>query len=337
MVIRSGEMIRRAPIPSATLVLILGFVLRTPLLSQSEPECPGCSSLPRSLLDELPTEPDPIEAPLTVPDFDPDVREPASEQAATPPRDKQESSSAPRVFPPPHDSIGDFAETHFSSLAWKAFVWEDYLLSSEVLIPVGLGLGAVVIHHWDKQLLRQWGGALGGHQTYSNIGLYVSIGAAVGTGLVFPGEGRNWWDNAWSMGESYGVNALTVYVLKSTVQRPRPGSTPGTGIGIHSFPSGHAASAFASATLIQRNSGWLAGAPAYGLAAFTAFERVESHRHYPSDVFAGAAIGTLSSGIMDSLHWGSGPGRGIAGARGDVRVSFEERPRGFDLEVCVRF
>jgi membrane-associated phospholipid phosphatase len=139
------------------------------------------------------------------------------------------------------------------------------------------------------------------------------------------------------MGESYGSSALTVYTLKSLVQRPRPGSTPGTGNGTHSFPSGHSASAFGSATLIQRNSGWLAGAPVYGLAAFTAFERVEAGRHYPSDIFAGAAIGSLSSGIFDSLHWGSGEGRGIARQLTDVKVGFEDRLHGAHLEVGFGF
>lgn len=237
------------------------------------------------------------------------------------PRDQANPPPAPppQAEPPkeedllhPHHSLGDAVETHFSAKAWRYYVWDDYLTSLEILIPASLAAAAVIIHPWDKQILKKWEGLLGGHQTYSNIGLYTSIGLAVGSGIFFPGEGRNWWDQAWNMGESYGSAALTVYVLKSSVQRPRPGSTPGTGNGTHSFPSGHASGAFGSATLIQRNTGWVAGVPAYALAAFTAFERVEAGRHFPSDIFAGAAIGSLSSGIFDSLHWGSGTEGGIA-------------------------
>jgi hypothetical protein len=233
--------------------------------------------------------------------------------------------------------VSDFADTHFSALAWREFVWDDYLTSAEVLIPLSLALGAIIIHPWDKQLEEKWHGLLGGHQTYSNVSNYILIGTAIGSGLLFPGEGRNWWDNGWSMGESYGSSALTVYVTKTLVARPRPGSTPTTGNGTHSFPSGHSSSAFGSATLIQRNTGWLAGAPAYGLAAFTAFERVEAGRHFPSDVFAGAAIGSLSSGIFDSLHWGSGPGRGIARVLSHVELSFEDHFHAGELALAFKF
>ena len=67
-----------------------------------------------------------------------------------------------------------------------------------------------------------------------------------------------------------------------------------------------------AAALIERNSGPFWGLPAYGLAAFTAFERVEEGHQYPSDVLAGAAIGVLSAGLFDSLHWGKGGQGGIA-------------------------
>ncbi len=92
-----------------------------------------------------------------------------------------------------------------------------------------------------------------------------------------------------------------------------------------------------TATLIDRNSGLLYGLPAYGLAGFTAFERVEAGRHYASDVLAGAAIGALSAGIMDSLHWGAGPGRGIARPGADLRVGFVDRCQGVELSLEFGF
>ena len=80
-------------------------------------------------------------------------------------------------------------------------------------------------------------------------------------------------------------------MTKTEVKRPRPGSAPGTGAGTHSFPSGHSTSAFTAATLIERNSGPLLGLPAYGLAAFTAFERVEEGRVVVSDQDADPGVG----------------------------------------------
>jgi membrane-associated phospholipid phosphatase len=82
-----------------------------------------------------------------------------------------------------------------------------------------------------------------------------------------------------------------------------------------SFPSGHTSAAFCAATLIERNSGPAAGALAYLAATATGFSRVEAGKHFPSDVLAGAAIGTLIAGSIDALHFGDGsPGEGISGS-----------------------
>ena len=72
-----------------------------------------------------------------------------------------------------------------------------------------------------------------------------------------------------------------VYVLKPIVDRQRPDG------GSQSFPSGHSASAFAGAAFLQRRYGWSYGAPAYAVATFVAYSRVESKRHWTSDVIAG--------------------------------------------------
>jgi len=238
-------------------------------------------------------------------------------------------------FDPPHESLGGFVHGHGSGKAWRATVWDDYLTTPAVLLPLGLAVSAAAIRPWDRRLEAHWHGLLGGHQTYSNVGVYVLGGAAVLTGAFFPGEGRNPWDELCTEAEAILASSLTVYALKVSVARPRPTDGSTTGRGNYSFPSSHASVAFTSATLIDRNSGSWVGVPAYALAGFTAFERVEAGRHYPSDVLAGAAIGTLSAGILDSLHWGSGPGRGIA--RPDLQVGFVDRCRGVELALEFGF
>jgi len=59
------------------------------------------------------------------------------------------------------------------------------------------------------------------------------------------------------------------------------------------FPSGHAIGAFAMATVVAeryRRHRWVPWV-AYGLAATVGFSRITLQAHFPSDIFAGAALG----------------------------------------------
>ncbi len=239
----------------------------------------------------------------------------------------------PPPFYPPH-STWEGVGHHFSGKAWKESVWDGYFTQPEILLPVGLAVSAAAISHWDKTLQKHWVGLLGNHRSYSDAGQYALLAGVVFLGTVFPGEGRNTWDETWTIGESFAASSLTVFMLKTAVQRPRPG---GSGIGTHSFPSGHSSSAFTSASLIEENTGPYAGIPAYGLAAFTAFERVEEGRHFPSDILAGAAIGTVSAMIFDRLHWGRPPQSGGIARPPDVKMGFVDGLHGFQLEICLGF
>lgn len=76
-------------------------------------------------------------------------------------------------------------------------------------------------------------------------------------------------------------------VLKYTVREKRPGSNSKT-----SFPSGHTTTAFAFASVVGIHHPWYIGTPAYLLASFVGFSRVNDNKHYVHDVLAGATIGT---------------------------------------------
>jgi membrane-associated phospholipid phosphatase len=95
-----------------------------------------------------------------------------------------------------------------------------------------------------------------------------------------------------SLGVTWGVT----FALKRAINETRPNG------GDYSFPSGHSSSSFASAEFMRRRYGWRWGAPAYALAAFVAYSRVESRMHYTHDVVAGAAIGIASSLIFVKPH-----------------------------------
>lgn len=84
--------------------------------------------------------------------------------------------------------------------------------------------------------------------------------------------------------------------VKQSVRRRRP---EGTGF---SFPSGHTAVSFASATVLQKHFGWKAGLPAYAVAGYVAASRVQMKRHYLSDVALGAALGVIAGRTVTVGH-----------------------------------
>jgi membrane-associated phospholipid phosphatase len=93
-----------------------------------------------------------------------------------------------------------------------------------------------------------------------------------------------------------GAYALN-YVVKLLVRRPRPelpGLPPLTPtVSRLSFPSAHATTSFAAARAYR---GLVPGVAVYGAAALFAVSRPYLGVHYPSDVLAGAALGTLVAG-----------------------------------------
>lgn len=113
---------------------------------------------------------------------------------------------------------------------------------------------------------------------------------------------------------SIGVTSAAVNLgVKSLADRPRPDrADPAVFQGRHvrmpestSFPSGHAASAFAFAQAVSRHLPVLA-VPLRLLAGAVAYSRVHTGVHYPGDVVAGSIIGAGTAVMVaaagDRLH-----------------------------------
>ncbi|MGZ3955366.1 MAG: phosphatase PAP2 family protein [Flavisolibacter sp.] len=98
-----------------------------------------------------------------------------------------------------------------------------------------------------------------------------------------------------------GVAAVITEGLKVVVQRPRPFTSypsiqkAGEGDG-SSFPSGHVSIAFTTATSLSLlNHKWYVVVPSFAWASTVAYSRMALGVHYPSDVLAGAIIGSASA------------------------------------------
>ena len=128
---------------------------------------------------------------------------------------------------------------------------------------------------------------------------------AVGYGLKHP----KWKDAGWQSLIAHGLAALSANILKHVIGRPRPkfmhagnlDLSPVTGSGWDSFPSGHAAAAFAVATVLAARfprAKWPLLATAVAIAA----SRVVRGSHFLTDVAGGTALGCVM-GMIAAHPW----------------------------------
>ena len=107
-------------------------------------------------------------------------------------------------------------------------------------------------------------------------------------------ESRSSWERMiLSDGLSTGLMLSTVYVVKYGLGRLRPDGTTH-----NSFPSGHTAMAFTSATMLHKEYGHLSpwvSIAGYSVATITGISRALNNRHWLSDIVVGAGVGILST------------------------------------------
>lgn len=131
---------------------------------------------------------------------------------------------------------------------------------------------------------------------HRNVDDYMQFGpAAVMLGLKAAGvKSRSSWGRMLASDAFSAVlMAGVVNTLKRTTNVTRPDGTDR-----HSFPSGHTATAFMTATMLAKEYGgrspWIS-IGAYSMASATGLMRMANNKHWLSDVMTGAGIGILST------------------------------------------
>jgi membrane-associated phospholipid phosphatase len=197
-------------------------------------------------------------------------------------------------------------------------------------LAAGLGAAAIAIAPFDVAITRKLRSPELQRSTVWHDGAvvfdwYGAPGArAVGPLLAVAGSvARNSTlsDIGIHVSESYAASALVVYTLKGFAGRARPYTVSSEsaydfrfGRGFphdepySSFPSGHSTGsfAFASSITVEAARRWpahkvLVGALAYSGAFLDGVSRVYRDTHWPSDVAAGALVGTIT-GLVVTRH-----------------------------------
>ena len=112
------------------------------------------------------------------------------------------------------------------------------------------------------------------------------------------------------------VTQSIVHGIKYSVQRDRP-----TGE-CCAFPSGHAASAFAAASVLERHLGYRGWWPAMVAASYVATSRLVDNRHFLSDVVFGAAVGEAAGWTVVGRHGRTEYALQPVPVRGGVMLAF---------------
>lgn len=202
-------------------------------------------------------------------------------------------------------------------------------------VILGIGAGAAALAHPadDSLNARMTGSAAVGRFFAPGkwIGsAYVQVGAAVGVYLVgryavrrAPGESRT--NKVSHLGldliRAAVVSQAFTQAIKYTARRDRP-----TGE-CCAFPSGHASSSFAAASVLERPLGYRGAWPTLVIASYVAASRLHDNRHFLSDVVFGSALGIATGWTVVGRHGRSDYSMAPVPTRGGVMIAFFRTPK----------
>lgn len=140
-----------------------------------------------------------------------------------------------------------------------------FIFISNSIVPVSIGIPLGVI---GMGFLKQ-------DSTIKNKGVYIGASLVIAAGIT--------------TGLKYSVKRERPFVTYPVIDKVMNAGSP-------SFPSGHTSDAFATATSLSLAfPKWYIIAPSFVWAGSVGYSRMDLGVHYPSDVLAGAAIGSGTS------------------------------------------
>ncbi len=161
-------------------------------------------------------------------------------------------------------------------------------------IAVPLIAGGLIEKHQDTKFRKLRNDFLPEfHRTLDNYLQVTPAAITVGLKALGVPSRSSWGRLALSSALSAGMMATVVNGLKYSTHQTRPDGTD-----TRSFPSGHTATAFTTATILSKEYGHLSpwvSVGAYAVATTTGLMRIANNKHWLSDVMAGAGIGILST------------------------------------------
>jgi hypothetical protein len=183
-------------------------------------------------------------------------------------------------------------------------LWANFkgLFSTDNVVPLTVGATAagssVVL---DQRAYEFFGGervapAIG---TIGNvIGNAATLGAASATMFYFSYRGTNerFKSMSYDLTQALVIDTPLAFAVKNATRRERPDKSD-----LYSFYSGHASATTATATVISHYYPKLT-IPAYLVAAFVGFSRIEKNHHWVSDVVAGHAAGYIIGSTVVRRH-----------------------------------
>jgi membrane-associated phospholipid phosphatase len=240
--------------------------------------------------------------------------------AALPTQDAAATPTSDATAAPAQNAEAHSAPSHTGIRALVSDTWSDFKAfprrrSTWVILGIGAG-GALLAHPVDDKVnahlvgskSAEWLWAPGKYlgASYTQVGLSVGL-YVIGRYIVPPNpdqpitEGASPRTNKWShMGldllRAQIVSQTLVQATKFAVRRDRPDGT------CCAFPSGHATTAFAVASVIERHFGYRMALPTIVAASYVATSRLHDNVHRLSDVVFGAALGTATGWTVVGTH-----------------------------------